>query len=388
MADGEEDAADLPDDRTYAGQSLSAAYELVGNEVRAAILLALSRTRGGQGEPPVLPFSALRSRVDVETDSSQFNYHLQRLVGTFVEDRSAGDAQLVDGFVDTEPDGYALRPEGSLFTRSLRASIAGETATPSGVASPLSCHYCGATVELTYRNAIFALQCPDCEYLYEYDLVPPGVLHGPDDHSEGVGRGSAVVDDDADDETPRRREPLRTAPRRTETAVGEDAAPSGEDDAHPDATGAATADDVDPRAVYERAATYLRERRRSFAGGVCPTCGGGTTTATVDAADSAYPRTDRRELFVNRSCVHCGDRNYLRLGELLQRESAVVAFCHETGLALDDTPPWELAWLVTDTGVTVDDGDPWRAHLAIERDGERLVVTVDDAGEVVETRRA
>jgi hypothetical protein len=328
---GERDP-DPAEQTTYGRLSLADAYALVGNEVRARILLALSRERAGRGEPPVLPFSELRDRVEADVPSSQFNYHLQQLVGTFVENRGDGNAQLLSGFVDEEPDGYALRPEGTTFTRFLRAGLARDGAEVESRETPLDCHYCGTTVRLTYRNSILHLQCPECEYLYDYDLIPPGVVDGVEE-----GRNTTVHED----------------------------SPS----------------------VYDRAAEYVRERRLAFARGSCPLCGNAVDTSFLDADETTYPRRDRRELFVNRSCDHCGDRNYMRLGEVLQRDASLIAFCYDHDLDVTATPPWEIPFVVTDEGVTVHGTDPWEASLRVERDGDVLELTVDENLDVIERSR-
>jgi len=84
---------DDDDPTTYGTLSPEETLSLIGNEVRAEILWALSDARGGVGSPPVLSFSELRSRVDADVDSSQFNYHLQQLVGHFVERRQPHEVQ-------------------------------------------------------------------------------------------------------------------------------------------------------------------------------------------------------------------------------------------------------------------------------------------------------
>lgn len=154
------------------------ALTLIGNDVRAEILNALSDARGGKGNPPALSFSELRSRVSADVDSSRFNYHLQQLVGEFVERRGDGHSQLVETVVEREGSGYALRPEGTMLTRTIRAATSAEDASLPPTELDLDCFFCGESVEAMYENALFKIQCPGCSYLYEYDFTPPGVLHG------------------------------------------------------------------------------------------------------------------------------------------------------------------------------------------------------------------
>ena len=164
----------------YGSLTPEEAMSLVGNELRWQILWALSDERSGDAEPPALSFSELRERVDPAGDSSQFNYHLQQLVGRFVERREEGNAQLVDTIADSEP-GYALRPEGTALVRTFRAAIAAGRASVEPFDVGLDCHFCDGAVEAAYENGLFKLQCPDCDYLYDYNLTPPGVLADDED---------------------------------------------------------------------------------------------------------------------------------------------------------------------------------------------------------------
>jgi len=312
---------DASDSTTYGTLTPEEVFSLVGNEVRTKILLALSDPTTEDRTPPVLSFSDLYSRIDADVRSSQFNYHLQRLVGHFVENRAEGTAQLIDDVVPSDDDGYALRPEGTTLTRTIRARTGTGEGSLDPVAVGLDCYHCGAAVEATYDNATFVLQCPDCEYLYEYDLVPPGILDG-----------------------------------EAET--------------------------------LSRAAEYVRHVRLAFARGVCPLCGNAVDTSFDPPRETGYPRPDLREVCVNRSCDHCGHRNYLKVGEALLRDPDLVSFCRERGLDVTATPIWELAFAATDRHVTVRSTDPWEVALEVELDGETLELVVDGNLAVVERNYA
>lgn len=324
---------------TYGSLSPVDALALVGNDVRAEILWALSEARDTDG-PPALAFSELRERVherrearmdpkavadgDHVVDSSQFNYHLQELVGHFVERRGEdgrADSQLVAGMAGDHGGGYALRPEGTVLTRTVRSlSFAGD-ASLDAFEVGLDCYVCGAAVEAAYDNAIFKIQCPDCEYLYEYNLTPPGV----------------------------------------------------------------SGDDRD--AVLSRVARYNRHVRRAFADGVCPYCAGDVAATFKDAAESAYPASEHREVVVNRRCGHCGNQDVLTAGEAVLDDPVLVAFCHEHGVDVTDTPIWELEFAATDRYTTVASRDPWRVTVAVGFEDETLELVVGESVEVVERRR-
>lgn len=67
----------MTDDDAGSGLAPGEAFAALGNETRLEILRAL-----GDVERP-LSFSALHDRVEMQ-DSSQVNYHLDKLVGHFV----------------------------------------------------------------------------------------------------------------------------------------------------------------------------------------------------------------------------------------------------------------------------------------------------------------
>lgn len=309
--------------RTHGSLPPDAALSLLGNEVRSGILWTLSEARGGRGPPPVLSFSELRERVDVAGDSSQFNYHLQELVGTFVErvEPDGEDAQVVPEMAGTGDAGYRLRPEGTTLIRTVRAWSAPPDAAVDPFDLDRACYHCDTTLRAEYANAIFAVRCPGCEYLYDYNLTPPGVLGGD--------RGT----------------------------------------------------------VLARVAEYNRHVRLAFARGVCPYCGGDVDAAFQDPADTGYPRSDLRAALVRRGCGHCGNKDNLTVGELVLRDAGLHAFCHERGLDVTTTPIWDLEFAATDRHTTVRSRTPWRVAVVVERDGDRLELVVDESADVVERTR-
>ena len=148
------------------------AFALVGNEIRAAIIKALGEERGQEGVRPILSFSELHGAVDVDVVSSQFNYHLQQLVGNFV---------------DQTEDGYRLHPVGSTLYRTIRAGTFTGDASFGPVDMGFDCHYCGAPAEGVYGDGMFTVQCRGCETLFDLVLAPPETLD-PADESDLVER--------------------------------------------------------------------------------------------------------------------------------------------------------------------------------------------------------
>lgn len=129
------------------------AFAVLGDETRVAILRVLGEADGPLG------FSDLRERVGMR-DSGGFNYHLDRLVGHFVE---------------RDDDGYRLRRAGE---RVIEAVLSGAV-TASPVREPTrvdwTCHYCGAPVGVSYREERLRVFCTECPGVY-------GRGSGPDDY--------------------------------------------------------------------------------------------------------------------------------------------------------------------------------------------------------------
>lgn len=302
-------------DSTDGPSSASAAFELVGNEIRAEILRVLSEARRGE-LPPALAFSELRDRIDARPGSSQFNYHLRRLLGTYVERRGSGSAQLAAEFVEDE-EGYALRPGGTLLTRVVAAMAppdGGDAARVDPFDADLDCYFCGAAVRARYENRIFQLRCSGCGHLYVYTLTPPGVLAG---------------------------DPGRAA-------------------------------------LLDRAATYLRRKYTTFARGGCPLCAGGVEPTIIAPDVVNWPGADRLAAVVRRTCDHCGNTNYALLGTELLHDPELVAFARRHGREVTDVELWTLPFAVTDRHTEVVSTDPWTATLTVPAGEASLTLRVDD----------
>jgi hypothetical protein len=151
----------VTDDSPAGAATPEAAFALIGNEIRADILRVL-------GEDPHTPvtFSELRSRVDEDIDSGQFNYHLQQMVGQFVDHE------------DGEESTYRLRAEGRTLYRTIRAGTFTRRATVEWFDAGFDCYFCGAAVEGGYEDGAFQLQCPACDHVYVHTTAPPSTVEG------------------------------------------------------------------------------------------------------------------------------------------------------------------------------------------------------------------
>jgi hypothetical protein len=148
------------------------AFRLVGNEIRTAILRALGDARVERGYKPVCSFSELRDRADTDVGSSQFNYHLQELVGQYVE--------RVD-------EGYRMSAEGRELYQTLRAGTFESHESTLTVDADFDCYYCGTSAEATVEEGTVTVECPDCEYLYGIAGAPPGAIEDDTVALEQVG---------------------------------------------------------------------------------------------------------------------------------------------------------------------------------------------------------
>jgi DNA-binding transcriptional ArsR family regulator len=128
------------------------AFALVGDETRVAILRALAAARREGGTP--IGFADLRRRVGMR-DSGNFNYHVDRLVGSLVE---------------READGYRLTYAGESLVGTLLAGTHESHRLEVDASDP--CPYCGTGLSGTFEDGVLHLTCESGHYFEAY--VPPG----------------------------------------------------------------------------------------------------------------------------------------------------------------------------------------------------------------------
>lgn len=159
-----------PGDSTLAPDD---AFSVLGNETRMDILQTLAEADGS------LSFSELRERVGVR-DSGQFNYHLDKLVGHFLE--------------DTE-DGYGLRRAGSRVIEAVVSGAVTETPIIEPTQVDWPCSQCGAPTEVSYQQEWVAVSCTECAGLYgeSDDPAPEEQLEGG--YLGGLSLPSAAIQD-------------------------------------------------------------------------------------------------------------------------------------------------------------------------------------------------
>jgi len=138
-------------DHEAAARTAAEAFEVLGNEIRTGVVLALA-DRGP------LSFSGLRDHVDI-ADSGRFNYHLEKLVGQFVRKTD---------------EGYRLRYHGRRVAHAVLAGSFTETASFEPVPAPGDCLHCGeSSLEGAYRDERLRIRCGACEETLLSVAFPP-----------------------------------------------------------------------------------------------------------------------------------------------------------------------------------------------------------------------
>ncbi|WP_123538851.1 winged helix-turn-helix domain-containing protein [Halosimplex salinum] len=138
----------------------SEAFELLSNETRLAILVALWDAYDPFDGENAVRFSDLREAVGV-TDSGQFNYHLEKLTGHFVE---------------STDEGYELREPGRKFVRSVVAGAGIEEPTLEPTEIDMDCSLCGGAVEVGYEDGWVYNACTECDGLFAGEDTTRGHL--------------------------------------------------------------------------------------------------------------------------------------------------------------------------------------------------------------------
>lgn len=125
-------------------------FSLLADENRVGILRVLWHADGP------LSFSELHDAVDIG-DSGQFNYHLDKLVGQFV--------QKTD-------EGYSLTEPG----RQINGAIEGGSFTASSSMAPIeldpACPTCGGQRTLTYDDDRVLVECNSCDARAIFGVPP------------------------------------------------------------------------------------------------------------------------------------------------------------------------------------------------------------------------
>jgi len=148
------------------------AFAVLGDETRLQILQTL-----GEADKP-LAFSALFDRIEYD-DSSNFGYHLDK---------------LVDHFVRKADEGYHLQQAGRRVVESVLSGAVTDdpVLAPSEIDRP--CPFCSSPIEVGFQQERVEMHCTECPGLrghaesdenrfdeygtLGYLLLPPAGIHG------------------------------------------------------------------------------------------------------------------------------------------------------------------------------------------------------------------
>jgi DNA-binding transcriptional ArsR family regulator len=117
------------------------AFDVLGDETRLQILEALAEA----DEP--LAYSELFDRIDYD-DTSNFTYHLEKLVGHFVR--------------KTE-EGYAPRLAGRRVVEAIFSGVVTDAPVVERTDVDMACMYCGGPTEMAYYDEVAMIYCRECE---------------------------------------------------------------------------------------------------------------------------------------------------------------------------------------------------------------------------------
>lgn len=267
-------------------------FELLAHPTRMAVLRALFEALRESPEEPELRFSELREQVEVR-DSGNFSYHLDRLVGWYVEESDSG---------------YRLASRGYSVALALESGTYGHDETPAPVESFGECLYCESPVDIRFEDGHSELRCSNGHVSYVH---------------------------------------LRPAAFESRSREG----------------------------LEELVALRLYANAQQTLHGVCVACDE-AVAATGEYHDDVggYVFTDR--------CAGCGAQLALTAGLCAIQDLNVARFLRDRGADPRTTPPWEFECCRAGAETVVSE-DPLELLLEVERDGDRLSVTLDASGDVV-----
>jgi len=305
------------------------AFSTVGHETRIRIIETLART--DRAERP-LTFTDLRDQVGT-IDSAQFNYHLDKLVGHFLE---------------RTDDGYGFRPAGKRVAEAILSGAVTDDPVLELAQVEQTCQYCGEPVEVTYREERVATYCPDCDGTYGNSNMQDEVATIPDEYGF-LGLF--------------------------------DLPPAG-------------ITDRTPTEVYGAARTWTLSDHLMAADGMCPRCSA-TLDEWIDVCET-HRRIDdacdecgnRHAVLHSASCTNCTFDQRVPFGLSLLDDTDLQAFLTGHGINLV-APEHDLyASVMVDYEETVLETDPFEARFTFAAENDAITLTVDDEFDVVDVSRS
>jgi len=242
-------------------------------------------------------------------------------------------SELVGHFVAETDDGYELQYPGHRVLDAIQSGVFHEQVTVGPLDLDADCRECGATLTFEYdTDFIGRVRCRDCgNRALEWPFDPGGIA---DRDSEAI---VAAFD------------------RRT-------------------------------RLVWACALDA-----------VCPFCAGridrgfasrvhehGTCVGVIEQLDryDEYFARDH-DAVVSVDCERCSFYSFIPVGVLLLSHPGVTGRLYEGGLDVQDTPLWDLDFVVNPAAITVTETDPMRVEITVSDGDQPIAVAVDETFEVV-----
>lgn len=296
--------------------SPDAAFSVLGEETRMQIIQSLGEADGS------LPFTELREQVGLR-QGSQFNYHLDKLLGHFVEKTT---------------NGYNLTQRGR---RVVEAVLSGAvTDNPVMEPTPLDqeCYHCGAPVAVGYHQERVGLYCTECAGNYGEST----------DRDEAVDEGASGLLGD-----------LRLPPAGVQGRS--------------------------PEEVLSAAFTWGDLQFMARGSGICPRCSAALEEAvdvcpSHDPGDGVCPACNNR--YAVQHQAHCTNCIYTSTGLFmlsLLATTELLAFLTARGLNPITTDSELAVYAVTGSyDEEIISTDPFKARFTFTVDEDAITLTVDD----------
>lgn len=304
------------------------AFSILGNETRMGIL----RELGAADQS--LSFTDLRERVGVR-QGAQFNYHLEKVLGHFVE--------KTDG-------GYRLREPGRRIVQSVLSGAVTEDPVLEPTEVDFACRHCEAPLEVSYSRGRLRLSCSVCV--------------GDFDESTALG--------DFDESTVRERESdsasanlanMWLTPAGVQGRTAPDALRTASTTNHLDAK--ALSSDICPRcsATVDHSVSVCESH--DAAGGLCRAC------------DS------RLAVWFQFRCTNCIYERTVSAGMAFLNVPELLVFVGKHGL---NTSSLAIEW-GWDVGEEVVSVDPFEGRFTFTIEDDSITLTVDEDLSVLDVTR-
>lgn len=285
------------------------AFSLLGDETRVRILQALGRADGP------LTFTALRNEVGLR-QGGLFNYHLEKLLGHFVEKTEAG---------------YELRYAGRAVVEGIYSGVFTDDPPVERIEIAYPCRYCEAPIEVELRPGFIDSYCTECDGVFDGD--------------EATGR----------------------ADRDRGRLGGHSIPPAGLDRPAEEAW---RASQVWASTEIMRMANGICPRCSAPVDHELDVCAGHDPgESRCDACGNRYGATYRAD------CRNCIFTKRGPVGNLFFGDADLLAFALAHGWnPVDPATRWKPGWTYAEEVLSV---DPFEAHFTYTMDGDEIVLAVD-----------